>query len=51
MIGSGSSGVVKKVRHKLTGNVYVLKVINFDIGSEQVSQSGVMQLATAQQAT
>jgi serine/threonine protein kinase len=38
VIGRGSSGVVKKVLHKPSGGVYVLKVINFDMGCEQVRQ-------------
>ncbi|WIA32642.1 hypothetical protein OEZ86_003444 [Tetradesmus obliquus] len=36
VIGRGSSGVVKKVLHKPSGGIYVLKVINFDMGCEQV---------------
>jgi hypothetical protein len=36
VIGSGSSGVVKKVLHKPSGSIYVLKVINFDMGSEVI---------------
>eukprot|EP00879_Flechtneria_rotunda_P028623 GHRR01030812.1.p1 GENE.GHRR01030812.1~~GHRR01030812.1.p1 ORF type:complete len:206 (+),score=80.94 GHRR01030812.1:563-1180(+) len=34
--GLGSSGLVKKVLHKPNGNVYVLKVINVNMGSEVV---------------
>jgi hypothetical protein len=36
VIGRGSSGVVKKVLHQPSGGIYVLKVINFDMGCEQV---------------
>lgn len=36
VIGSGSSGVAKKVRNKRTGALLVLKVIQFDVGSDVV---------------
>ena len=45
-IGSGSSGVVKKVRHKSTADVFVLKVINFDVNSEQLRKQVIMELKT-----
>lgn len=50
VIGRGSSGVVKKVLHKPSGGIYVLKVINFDMGCEQVrlqSPGSAVQLCTA----
>jgi hypothetical protein len=34
VIGSGSSGVAKKVRNKHTGGLLVLKVIQFDVSSD-----------------
>ncbi|KAI8472359.1 MAG: kinase-like domain-containing protein [Monoraphidium minutum] len=34
IVGSGSSGVVKKVRHQPSGEVLVLKVIQFDVNNE-----------------
>lgn len=34
VIGSGSSGVAKKVRHRKTGALLVLKIIQFDVGSD-----------------
>jgi hypothetical protein len=57
VIGRGSSGVVKKVLHKPSGGIYVLKVINFDMGCEQVrlqpqqcsAASGTCMLAPAVQ--
>lgn len=42
MIGRGSSGVVKKVLHNPSGAIYVLKVINFDMGCEQVRNSSCL---------
>ena len=36
IVGSGSSGVVRKVKHKITGKVLVLKVIQFDVQSDQL---------------
>lgn len=35
-LGSGSSGVVKLVRHKGTGDMLVMKVIPFDVNDEKV---------------
>lgn len=46
VVGSGSSGVVKKVRHKATGQVFVLKVIQFDVNSEQLRRQVMTELKT-----
>lgn len=46
IIGSGSSGVVKKVRHRQTGEIYVLKVIQFDANSEQLRKNVQIELRT-----
>ena len=51
MIGSGSSGVAKKVRNKHTGGLLVLKVIQFNVSSDttrkQVRERGVQNEAGA----
>ncbi len=36
IIGSGSSGVAKKVRHRPTDKLLVLKVIQFDVSSDVI---------------
>lgn len=36
VIGSGSSGIAKKVRNRHTGGLLVLKVIQFDVASDTI---------------
>lgn len=46
VIGSGSSGIVKRVQHKRTRATYVLKVINFDVGNELLRKQITTELKT-----
>eukprot|EP00873_Tetraselmis_striata_P006933 jgi/Tetstr1/427197/TSEL_017385.t1 len=46
IVGSGSSGVVRKVKHKITGDVLVLKVIQFDVQSDQLRKQITQELRT-----
>lgn len=36
VIGSGSSGIAKKVRNRHSGELLVLKVIQFDVSSDTI---------------
>mmetsp|Transcript_8064 Transcript_8064/g.23104 ORF Transcript_8064/g.23104 Transcript_8064/m.23104 type:complete len:395 (-) Transcript_8064:110-1294(-) len=44
VVGSGSSGVVRKVKHKATGELLVLKVIQFDVQSDQLRKQITQEL-------
>jgi len=44
IVGSGSSGVVRKVRHQATGDLLVLKVIQFDVQSDQLRKQVTQEL-------
>jgi hypothetical protein len=46
IIGSGSSGIVKRVLHKATRATYVLKIINFDVGNELLRKQITTELKT-----
>ncbi|KAG1673182.1 hypothetical protein FOA52_015293 [Chlamydomonas sp. UWO 241] len=46
VIGSGSSGVAKKVRNKHTGELLVLKVIQFDVSSDVLRKQVTTELRT-----
>lgn len=45
-IGKGTYGVVKKIRHKVTGNLYALKIISKNswfTGNNEVSEIGILK--------
>lgn len=46
VIGSGSSGVAKKVRNKHNGQLLVLKVIQFDVSSDIIRKQVTTELRT-----
>ncbi|KAJ9532662.1 hypothetical protein QJQ45_010705 [Haematococcus lacustris] len=46
IIGSGSSGVAKKVRNRHTGALLVLKVIQFDVSSDTIRKQVTTELRT-----
>ncbi|MEW5306276.1 MAG: hypothetical protein WDW36_008750 [Sanguina aurantia] len=46
VIGSGSSGVAKRVRNRRTGQTLVLKVINFDVSSDTTRKQITTELRT-----
>eukprot|EP00798_Chlamydomonas_sp_ICE-L_P032719 gene32719-3604_t len=46
VIGTGSSGVAKKVRNKHTKELLVLKVIQFDVGSDIIRKQVTTELRT-----
>lgn len=46
IIGTGSSGVAKKMRNKHTGELLVLKAIQFDVNSDQTRKQVTTELRT-----
>lgn len=51
VIGSGSSGVAKKVHNRRTGQTLVLKVINFDVSSDTTRKQITTELRTLHDST